>query len=128
VQHGPSISDVAPAHGVRNLASRHEEFRDGVREAARVAKPGAGLFVFIFSRHTLPAEARPVPGETFVFTQFSGDSQCFLTAEQLVSELGTAGFAPDRFVPVQELNRQAHGTLLASTGPVIYRAAFRMQA
>ena len=71
------------------------EFRSGVRQATRAARPGAALFLFTFSRDTLPAAASPVPGETFVFTQFSGEPQCFLTAEQIVDELGSAGFVPD---------------------------------
>ena len=37
----------------------------------------------------------PVAGEPFVFTQFSGQPQCFLTESQLVSELGIVGFTPD---------------------------------
>ena len=49
--------------------------------------PGGGLFVFTFSRHTLPPDTQPVPGESFVFTQFSGAPQCFLTEPQLLTEL-----------------------------------------
>jgi hypothetical protein len=89
-----------------------------------VAKPGAALFVFTFSRNTLPPETVPVAGEPFVFTEFSGDRQCFLTEEQLVAELAAAGFAPDAAVPLTELNRLARGQL--RTGPpVIYEGAFR---
>jgi hypothetical protein len=36
--------------------------------------------------------AEPVAGEAFVFTQFSGQPQCFLTEEQLQQELRAAGF------------------------------------
>jgi hypothetical protein len=43
--------------------------------------------VFTFSRNTLSAAAEPVAGEPFVFTEFSGQPQCFLTESQLVSEL-----------------------------------------
>jgi hypothetical protein len=95
-----------------------------VREAARVARPGAGLFVFTFSRHTLPAEVRPVTGETFVFTNFSGQPQCFLTEVELVTELAGAGFVPDPAVPLTEYNRPGPGTRV-SGAPVIYEAAFR---
>ena len=45
----------------------------------RAAAPGARLFVFTVSRHTLPPEEQPVAGETFVFTRFSGEPQVFLT-------------------------------------------------
>jgi ubiquinone/menaquinone biosynthesis C-methylase UbiE len=116
--------DLVIAHGIWNLAGSAAEFRGGVREAARVARPGAGLFVFTFSRHTLPPEVRPVAGEPFVFTEFSGQPQCFLTERQLVDELAAAGFAPDPAVPLTEYNRPAEGRVRAA-GPVIYEAAFR---
>jgi SAM-dependent methyltransferase len=117
-------ADLIVAHGIWNLADSAARFRGAVREAARVARPGAALFVFTFSRHTLPAGAAPVTGETFVFTQFSGQPQCFLTAAELIAEMALAGFDPDPAVPLTEYNRRAPGSL--STGaPVIYEAAFR---
>ena len=79
--------DFIVAHGNWNLARSSSEFRAAIREAARVARPGCALFVFTFSRHTLPPEALPIANESFVFTQFSGQPQCFLTEEQLVTEL-----------------------------------------
>lgn len=119
-------ADLIVAHGIWNLAASGDEFRRAVREAARAAQPGAGLFVFTFSRNTLPAAVRPVRAETFVFTEFAGEPQCFLTADQLVEELATAGFAPDPAVPLRELNRPA-GTLRPASGPVIYEGTFRRQ-
>ena len=116
--------DLVVAHGIWNLARSGSAFRHAVREAARVAKPGAALFVFTFSRHTLPPEAQPVPGEAFVFTQFSGEPQCFLTEEQLLSELGIAGFVREPSIPLHEYNRPQPGTLV-SGAPVIYEAVFR---
>src|SRR5512144_1708425 len=59
--------DLVVAHGIWNLARSAAEFRRAVLEAARVAQPGAGLFVFTFSRNTLPPETQPVAGEPFVF-------------------------------------------------------------
>ncbi|MDP3718252.1 MAG: class I SAM-dependent methyltransferase [Acidobacteriota bacterium] len=120
---GASV-DFIVAHGIWNLARSGAEFRGAVREAARVARPGAALFLFTFSRHTLAADAEPVAGETFVFTQFSGAPQCFLTEAQLADELGAAGFEPDPARPVRELNRPAPG--LRTGGPVIYEGAFRL--
>ena len=118
--------DLIVAHGIWNLARSAAEFRAAVREAARVAKPNAALFVFTFSRNTLPPDAEPISGEPFVFTQFSGQPQCFLTDAQLLAELDHAGFAPDSAVPLREYNRRLAGTV--STGaPVIYEAAFRMR-
>jgi SAM-dependent methyltransferase len=119
--------DLVVAHGIWNLARSAADFRRAVREAARVAKAGAGLFVFTFSRHTLPPDVEPVGGEPFVFTQFSGQPQCFLTEEQLVSELGTAGFVREPSVPLSEYNRPRPGALLGGA-PVIYEAAFRRDA
>jgi len=117
-------ADLVVAHGIWNLACSGEEFRHALAEAARVAKPGAGLFVFTFSRNTLAPSAQPVPGEAFVFTQFAGRPQVFLTAAQLVTELASVGFDPDPAVPLTEYNRHAPGTI--STGaPVIYEASFR---
>jgi SAM-dependent methyltransferase len=113
------------AHGIWNLAQSANEFRRAVREAARISIHGAILFVFTFSRNTLRADARPVEGEPFVFTQFSGSPQCFLTADQLNMELEAAGFEPDPRVPLTEHNRPRPGALLAPTAPVIYEAAFR---
>jgi hypothetical protein len=66
-----------------------------------------------------------VVGEPFVFTQFSGQPQCFLTESQLVSELGTVGFAPDPSVPITEYNRPRPGTVRSGTIPAIFEAAFR---
>ena len=117
--------DLIVAHGIWNLAASCDEFRQAVREAARAAKPGAALFIFTFSRNTLPPSAAPVPDETFVFTQFAGEPQCFLTAEQLIAELGAAGFVPDDGLPLRELNRPA-GKLQRTSGPVIWEGVFRM--
>jgi len=116
--------DFVVAHGIWNLARSGREFRGAVKEAARVARPGAALFLFIFSRNTLPDTAEPVSGESFVFTQFSGQPQCFLTAEQLVTEMAAAGFRPDPTVPLRELNRP-QGALRTSGAPVVYEGVFQ---
>jgi ubiquinone/menaquinone biosynthesis C-methylase UbiE len=118
-------ADLIVAHGIWNLARSGTEFRAAVAEAARVAKRGAALFVFTFSRHTLPPGAAPVEGEAFVFTQFSGAPQCFLTEQQLLEELHAAGFAADPDLPLHELNRPAANSLHRGGGPVIYEGGFR---
>ena len=117
--------DFIAAHGIWNLARSGEQFRRAVREAARVARRGAALFVFTFSRHTLSTDALPVRGETFVFTQFSGQPQCFLTEAQLFEELADAGFVPDPAVPFTEHNLPRPGSFRTGGPPVIYEAAFR---
>lgn len=117
--------DLVVAHGIWNLARSTAEFRRAVLEAARVARPGAALFVFTFSRHTIAERAQPVPGEEFVFTEFSGDPQVFLTAEQLARELHAAGFEPAPDMPIVEYNRPRPGALPRG-GPVIYEGGFRI--
>ena len=117
--------DFIVAHGIWNLARSGGEFRRAVREAARVARPGRALFLFTFSRSTLPEAAEPLRGESFVFTQFSGQPQCFLTEEQLISELAACGFEPDPSLALRELNRPRKGALRTSTAPVIYEGLFR---
>ena len=116
--------DLVIAHGIWNLARSAAEFRAGVRDAARVARHGASLFVFTFSRSTLPRDVSPATGEPFVFTEFSGQPQCFLTAEQLVAELGAHDFDLDPGVLLRELNLPRPGTLRVG-GPVIYEGVFR---
>lgn len=117
-------ADLIVAHGIWNLATTTAEFRRAVAEAARVARPGAALFVFTFSRHTLPTDARPVAGERFVFTEFSGHPQCFLTGSELFAELGAAGFAAEPSVRLAEYNRGPR-PLPGAGPPVIWEAAFR---
>ncbi|BCS34955.1 hypothetical protein TBR22_A41810 [Luteitalea sp. TBR-22] len=124
---GSGRFDLIVAQGIWNLARSSVEFRAGVREAARVAARGAALFVFTFSRRTLPADAQPLAGEAFVFTQFSGQPQCFLTREQLVDQLGRVGFEPDHGVPWVEHNAPPHGTAHVLRAPVIHEAAFRVR-
>jgi SAM-dependent methyltransferase len=121
-------ADLIVAHGIWNLARSSTQFRASVREAARIARPGAALFVFTFSRTTLPPDVQPVPGEPFVFTEFSGAPQCFLTGPQLIAELADVGFVPDAAVPLTEHNRPRPGTIRTGGPPVIYEAAFRYSA
>ena len=117
--------DLVIAHGIWNLARSGAELRRAIAEAARVARPGAGVFVFTFSRATLSPGDQPVPGEDFAFTQFAGEPQCFLTEAELVSELRLAGFEKDPKGPLTEYNRPVSGRTLTRGGPVIYEGTFR---
>jgi len=116
--------ELVVAHGIWNLARSGTEFRDAVAEAARVARPGAGLFVFTFSRRTLPPAAVPDEGETFVFSSWNGEPQCFLAEAELLRELEAAGFDRDRPVPLTEYNVPRPGQLSAGGPPVIYEGTF----
>jgi SAM-dependent methyltransferase len=116
--------DLVVAHGIWNLARSGAEFRAAAAEAARVARPGAGLFVFTFSRRTLPPAATPDEGEAFVFSSWNGEPQCFLTESALVHELGVAGFDRDQPGPLTEYNVPRPGELRAGGPPVIYEGTF----
>jgi SAM-dependent methyltransferase len=116
--------DLVVAHGIWNLARSGAEFRAAVREAARVARPGAGLFLFTFSRRTLPADARPDSGETFVFSSWNGEPQCFLTEDEVLAELAAAGFVRDGAGPLTERNAPRPGEIRNGGPPVIYEGVF----
>jgi SAM-dependent methyltransferase len=120
-------SDLIVAHGIWNLARSGAEFRRAVAEAARAAAPQARLFVFTFSRRTLPPGVRPVDGESFVYTEFAGAPQVFLTADQLIGELAAAGFAADPALPLRELNVPPPGQVRLSGPPVIFEGGFRYE-
>ena len=119
--------DFIVAHGVWNLARSTAEFRQALREAARVARPDAALFVFTFSRNTLSANAEPVANESFIFTQFLGEPQCFLTETQLIEELAAAGFVRESGEPVQEIDLRKPNSLQILSGPVVLEGIFRRQ-
>jgi ubiquinone/menaquinone biosynthesis C-methylase UbiE len=119
--------DLIIAHGIWNLAASAAEFRRALAESARVATAGAGLFVFTFSRHTLPPDLAPVEGEPYAYTEFSGQPQTFLTRAQLVDELTRTGFDLDTSIPFEEHNTPPAGTVHALRTPVLLEAAFRFQ-
>lgn len=116
--------DLVVAHGIWNLARSGAEFRAAVAEAGRVARSGAGLFLFTFSRHTLPADARPDRGETFVFSSWNGEPQCFLSEDEILVELGRAGFVRETTTPLTEYNLPKPGALRTGGPPVIYEGTF----
>ena len=122
---GDASVDLVVAHGIWNLARSAAEFRRAIAEAARVTRPGAGLFVFTFSRATLAPDDQSIPGEPFVFTQFAGEPQCFLTEAELKEELLLGGFEKDPTGPLTEYNRPVTGRAFARGGPVIYEGTFR---
>jgi SAM-dependent methyltransferase len=117
--------DLIVAHGIWNLARSSSEFRRAVGEAARVAAAAARLFVFTFSRRTLRPDARPVGGETFVFSDFAGHPQVFLTRDQLIDELALSGFEPDPALPLRELNVPPQNQVRIGGPPVIFEGGFQ---
>ena len=119
--------DFVVAHGIWNLAPSVAAFRRALSEAARVARTGAALFVFTFSRNTFPPQIEPVSGELFVFTQFSGQPQCFLTDTELVAELRAVGFDQEPGFALREYNRPSAGTLTGAKVPAIYEGVFRLR-
>jgi hypothetical protein len=61
-----------------------------------------------------------------VYTEFSGQPQCFLTEAQLLAEMAAGGFAADPLFPLRELNRPAGS--FRSGGPVIYEGVFQRES
>ena len=59
-----------------------------------------------------------------MFTQFSGQPQCFLTREQLTDELADAGFVPDDAVTFAEHNLPPANAVHAVRAPVIPKRPF----
>lgn len=119
--------DLVVAHGIWNLAESGAAFRAAIAEAARVARSGASLFLFTFSRHTLPPDARPDAGESFVFSSWNGDPQCFLTEDEILDELGRVGFVRDTPGPLTEYNLPLPSALRAGGPPVIFEGTFVRQ-
>lgn len=121
---GDDTFDLIIAHGIWNLAMSDVEFRSGVAEAARVAKPGAHLFLFTFSRHTIPDNAPSFNGEEFIFTQFGGEPQCFLREDEIIRELQSAGFKRNSTEPLTEYNCPPPPYDQVQRPPVIYEGIF----
>lgn len=119
--------DFVVAHGIWNLAPSVAAFRRALSEAARVARTGAALFVSTFSRNTFPPQIEPVSGEPFIFTQFSGQPQCFLTDTELFAELGAVGFTVEPGFPLTEYNRPHARRLISAKVPAIYEGVFRLR-
>lgn len=117
--------DLIVAHGVWNLATSGAAFRRAIEDAARVARTGAGLFLFTFSRRTLAPDARPDRDESFVFSCWNGEPQCFLDETELLDELGRAGFERDTPGPLTEYNVVMADPLRTRGGPpAIYEGTF----
>jgi SAM-dependent methyltransferase len=120
--------DLVVAHGIWNLARSDAEFRAAVAEGARVAKPGAGLFLFTFSRNTLPPDARPDPGQRFAFSSWNGEPQIFLTDAEIVDELARAGFERDAPGPLAEYNVRPGAARGPGGPPTILEGTFERRS
>ncbi|PKN56336.1 MAG: hypothetical protein CVU56_16570 [Deltaproteobacteria bacterium HGW-Deltaproteobacteria-14] len=118
--------DLVIAHGIWNLATTDAELRAAIAEAGRVARPGAGLFLFTFSRSTLPAATAPVAGQSYVYTEFNGEPACFLTEAEVLGELAAAGFSRRPEGPLTEYNRPDPdpGHAPTSMAPAIWEGMF----
>jgi hypothetical protein len=64
-------------------------------------------------------------GERYVFTQFSGQPQVFLTGDQLADELAAVGFIADTALPMRELNLPPLGQKRIGGPPVILECGFQ---
>lgn len=119
--------DIVVAHGVWNLARSDDEFRAALAEAARVCRIGGGLFLFTFSRGTLPAAAEPAPGQRFTFTQFAGEPQVFLTEADILDEFARAGFVRDVPGPLTRYNARSPLSTTAKGPPELWEGTFRRE-
>jgi ubiquinone/menaquinone biosynthesis C-methylase UbiE len=117
--------DLVVAQGVWNLARSDLQLVAALAEAARVARTGAGLFVFTFSRNTLAKDLCPLPGQRQIYDQFSGTPQAFVTEVELDRLLASAGFHREVTGPLTEYNRKEPppaGT--AARAPVIWEGTW----
>jgi ubiquinone/menaquinone biosynthesis C-methylase UbiE len=119
--------DLIVAHGIWNLARSDAEFHAATAEAARVAVPDASLFVFTFSRNTLPRSAAPLGAQRYTFDLFSGQPQIFLTHDELIANMRAVGFVADPDFTARELNLPPDGRPRIGGAPVIFEAAFRFR-
>ncbi|NNM53475.1 MAG: class I SAM-dependent methyltransferase [Spirochaetales bacterium] len=118
-------ADIVIAHGIWNLSTTDQELKNAIQEAARIAKPGSGLFVFTFSLDTLADDLQPTPGQIYVYHQFSGSFQVFLSEAELDQLLDNAGFDRESTKPLTRYNYQgspAPGT--TSNRPVIWEGTW----
>jgi SAM-dependent methyltransferase len=77
--------DLVVAHGIWNLSTSDDQFEAGLREAARVARPGARLFVATFRRQKLV---------------LSGLPHYLVTDDQLRQALAATGYDEDPDLPL----------------------------
>jgi ubiquinone/menaquinone biosynthesis C-methylase UbiE len=87
--------DVIVAHGIWNLAASDDVRQEAMREAARVARASAALFVYTFVR------------------------------DDLVASLEAAGFVPDAMLPLHVINPRQAGRTYLSGPPPIHEGLFR---
>ena len=92
--------DLVVAHGIWNLARSAAELRRAIAEAARVARPGAGLFVFTFSRATLaPPPSPPAAGRALFLPPLRGPPQRLPDGGGVVGRCGGGGGGAPRGRP-----------------------------
>lgn len=114
--------DLLVAHGVFNLAESLAEFRGALREAARVARNGAALFVVTFADATLAgADRAACIGEGVVVRPFNGQHACFATAEGLREALMCAGFETQSNPPWSAIGLDVTSGLRIAGAPVLFQ-------
>lgn len=116
--------DLIVAHGIWNLSQTDDELRRAMGEAGRAARSDARLIVYTFARRSLLETAQPVTGQQFIFAATDGAKHCYLTPEQLVTELARVGFAGDPAFPAVEHNAPRAGAVQLTNSPVFLEAAF----
>lgn len=87
--------DLVVAIGIYIQANSDAEFRAGLAETHRVLKPGGYVFVTQWSPETLPADARHVRGQQYIYASRPGETRCRLSGDELAAEMAQSGMALD---------------------------------
>ncbi len=90
--------DLVVAIGIYIQANSDAELCAGLSETCRVLKPGGRVFVAMWSTQTLPADARRVEGQRFVYASQPGERRCRLNQEELLDLMARTGMFPDRSI------------------------------
>jgi SAM-dependent methyltransferase len=88
--------DLVVAVGIYIQANSDQELRAGLAETYRVLSPRGKVFVSMWSAADLPARARCVAAQRFVYAPQPGETKCRLSSHELVEVMAEVGLLPDR--------------------------------
>lgn len=83
--------DLVVAVGIYIQANSDDEFRAGLAETYRVLDTGGCAFVTQWSPRTLPADARRVEGQRYIYASQPGQTKCRPTGDELTAEMKRVG-------------------------------------
>ncbi len=85
--------DLVVAIGVYVQANSDAEFRRALAETHRILRAGGRVFVTQWSLQTVPAGARCVGNQRFIYASEPGETRCRLSEPELIDAMAEAGFA-----------------------------------